>query len=130
MFPHHPVSSVLRLLRLSLCALLLFCSAERSKALIVDATVTGNKPTVCSTSIVDGRPAVAWANSRLTVAPWMNSPLTSVKYARALDADGSAWGEPVTLYTATAGGPSFTTHKASISLKVVDGRPAVCFSHP
>src|SRR5262245_9633809 len=38
-----------------------------------------------SMAMVEGRPAVVWSDR------------TSLKYARALDTHGTAWGEPVTL---------------------------------
>jgi uncharacterized delta-60 repeat protein len=83
----------------------------------LDAGTTGDKQGISPClAIVDGRPAAAW----------MNQPLTTVKYVRALDADGSTWGEPVILYSKAAGEPASSSGK--LNLLVVNGRPAVCFS--
>ena len=63
-----------------------------------------------SLQVVDGRPAAAYYNSNPS----------SLRYARANDADGSSWGAPVTA-------DSVNNPGRYASLRVVDGRPAVAY---
>jgi uncharacterized delta-60 repeat protein len=66
-----------------------------------------------SPAIVDGRPAVAYSDDSDR----------SVKFVRAADPDGAAWGTPVTVVSGPQTG-------AEVCLKVVDGNPAVCYYDP
>ncbi|HNQ72013.1 MAG TPA: hypothetical protein PKN95_00215 [Verrucomicrobiota bacterium] len=90
------------------------------RATDVDGTAWGS-PTdvVASTStsfsyvslaIVNGHPAIAW----------FESPNWDVKYARATDANGTAWGAPVAVQTAGQVG-------RTLSLAVVNGAPAISY---
>lgn len=60
-----------------------------------------------SLAVVDGRPALAFTSGS-----------GGVKYVRANDANGSSWGEPVTVEVVS---------NAAVSLAVVNGRPAVAY---
>jgi uncharacterized delta-60 repeat protein len=62
------------------------------------------------TAMVDGRPAVVWAEGSTG----------TVKYARAMDAAGTAWGPPVTLDQGALAGTGTV-------LQIVNGNPAVCY---
>jgi uncharacterized delta-60 repeat protein len=65
-----------------------------------------------SPAIVNGRPAIAWKEV----------DTKTVKYARALDANGETWGNPIIL-------PTDAVEPANhVSLCVVDGNPAVCYA--
>lgn len=81
----------------------------------VDATgETGNYP---SMAIVNGAPAIAHLY-------WPAAEANSIlRYVRATDADGTAWGSPVDL--ATLANPSEIY--GNWSLAVVNGRPAVAY---
>ncbi|HWB03967.1 MAG TPA: hypothetical protein VG796_13145 [Verrucomicrobiales bacterium] len=88
----------------------LIASATAARSVSLDqAGAPGADPARCSMTIVENHPAVAWADVKNNV----------VKYVRALDTTGSAWGAPVTLDTG-----SFL---AGICLRTVNGNPAVCY---
>lgn len=72
-----------------------------------------------SQAVVNGFPAIAYADG--TDAGPSNTYDRDLKYVRALDAAGSAWGAPVTV----VGGPGIEGELCSMT--VVDGRPAICY---
>src|SRR5436190_12163072 len=102
----------MRFLLRSLCCCVLWPAFVASaRALTVDPGDDDSSPGVsCSAAIVEGRPAIAYANARKT----------AIKYVRALDAAGSVWGPPV----AVDSGPSVGT---KVILLTVNGNPAVCY---
>jgi len=69
----------------------------------------GGGPKWSSLAIVNGRPAIAFL---------ANQGTTVLKYVRALDPDGAAWGSALTVT------PNVIPN-ASVSLAVVNGRPAI-----
>jgi hypothetical protein len=84
-------------------------SVYRFGSIVVDSS--GDVGRDASLAAVNGYPAIAYED-------WTNR---SLKYRRALDANGTSWANPVTLYTAPAdliAGPS---------MAIVNGRPAVAF---
>ncbi|HWB03718.1 MAG TPA: choice-of-anchor D domain-containing protein [Verrucomicrobiales bacterium] len=92
----------------------LILSGRLARGLTVAALGPGAGSELMSLAVVDGRPAVAW------VATGANT----VNYVRALDADGAAWGTPVTVIQAGITG-SLTPR---LTLRVVNGHPAICFA--
>ena len=96
--------------RTAVCvAILSAASSLRAPALTVDAGGPANAGVFSSAAIVAGRPAIAWSDDQNL----------AVKYVRALDANGSAWGTPVTVDA----GPEVG---AKVCLLTVNGFPAVC----
>jgi uncharacterized delta-60 repeat protein len=96
---------------LHIVALLLLASASAVRSLTVAPAGAANSETAkASLAMVEGRPAIAWADGQAA----------AIKYARALDGAGAAWGTPVTVDTSTAMIPE-------ICLRTVNGNPAVCY---
>lgn len=74
---------------------------------------------VISLAMVEGRPAIAYYDQAEDV----------MKYVRASDTNGTAWGTPVSLPIYTiSGGFDFTANGGSCRLAVLDGRPTVQFA--
>ncbi|MEZ5336886.1 MAG: hypothetical protein R3F46_01355 [bacterium] len=65
-------------------------------------------------ALADGRPAIAW------IAEDFSNDMFTVKFARALDSAGDAWGAAVTVL----GPAEFMPY---ISLAIVDGKPAIAW---
>ncbi|HWB01978.1 MAG TPA: choice-of-anchor D domain-containing protein [Verrucomicrobiales bacterium] len=99
-----PIMGILRIIGVSLALL------AQAGALTVDPGGAAKAGVQLSMALVEGHPAIAYSDSQLS----------TVKYVRALDADGSAWGTPVTVHAASALGPW-------VALRVVNGNPAVCY---
>lgn len=70
-------------------------------------------PVQVDLTIVGGRPAVAW----------VEASEGTVRYARALDVNGAAWGEPVPV---TAAAMVTSPLLPRLALREVNGRPAIC----
>lgn len=102
--------SIVRILRIVGCAGILPSPVQEVRALTVDSGGTAKAGVHLGMAIVEGRPAIAYSDSQQS----------TVKYVRALDADGSAWGTPVTVQAALSVG-------SWVTLRVVNGNPAVCY---
>jgi len=65
---------------------------------------------------VDGAPAISYLADY-----WEDHEIAEIRYVRAADADGSAWGAPAVIDTSSTGTGGYT------SLAVVDGNPAIAY---
>ncbi|MBI5297039.1 MAG: S-layer homology domain-containing protein [Chloroflexi bacterium] len=72
---------------------------------------TGNSGLYTSLAVVNGNPAVSYQDPGTSTA--------SLEYVRATDADGAAWGAPVTIETGNLG--------AFSCLEVIGGNPAISY---
>src|SRR5262245_17507569 len=86
---------------------------RNASALTLDADAQAKQGYQSSIAVVDGHPAVAWSNGFGS----------SIKYARALDPQGSAWGPPTIVDTGTMGNPGSSVG-GRLRLLVVNGNPA------
>jgi autotransporter-associated beta strand protein len=73
------------------------------------ANTTG---TFCSLAVVDGNPAISYR---------LAGSLSDLRYVRALDANGTSWGAPVTVHATGNTG-------VHANLKVINGRPAISYT--
>ncbi len=85
----------------------------------------GNVGAYASLAVVNGNPAIAYYE---IVSNTAVSNASKVKYVRATDASGAAWGAPVTIDAQTSQiNLDETFALGSLSLKVVNGNPAVAY---
>lgn len=88
----------------------------------------GNVGAYCSLEVVNGSPAIAYY--RILNNASVATADTQLNYVRATDATGAAWGVPVVIDPATgmivANGTA-VVEEGSVSLKVVNGNPAVAY---
>lgn len=80
-----------------------------------DGSHTGYTGENSSMAIINGNPAVAY----------FDRPTATIKYVRANDVSGTAWGNPITVNLGTI--PVTLLTYTPITLKEVNGRPAISF---
>lgn len=81
------------------------------------ATLPVQEPGTLSAIVVNGRPAIVYAE-----LIDISGPEARMLYVRALDAEGSAWGTPLE--------PAVLTTSGNYSINIVQGRPAIAFNAP
>lgn len=109
------------------CAVVTVAGAAATVDLV--SLTTDNEPVVTGPRVLDASPETGFYNSMVIVnghpaITYFDMANQNVRYIRALDAQGSAWGAPITLVSTGAPGGG---HGPSQVMKVVNGRPAIAY---